>query len=152
MRTNTKFTLVAVLIILIALAGFYAIKINTAIAPIDGEHTASTTTETSSPLVRLTTPRPNAEIITPLIVTGEARGNWYFEASFPVEVQDANGNVVGQGLATAEGEWMTTEFVPFSAPVTIENYSGPATLVLIKDNPSGLPEHDDSVSFPITVQ
>ncbi|HCM43343.1 MAG: hypothetical protein UY39_C0028G0008 [Candidatus Kaiserbacteria bacterium GW2011_GWC2_49_12] len=102
--------------------------------------------------VTVSSPAPDSTVPSSFTLIGRARGNWYFEASFPVEVQDANGNVVGQGLATAEGEWMTTEFVPFSAPVTIENYSGPATLVLIKDNPSGLPEHDDSVSFPITVQ
>ena len=101
--------------------------------------------------VKVTLPFPGATVLKEFIVTGEARGVWFFEASFPVEVRDPEGNVVGRGLATAEGEWMTEEFVPFSAPVTIENYSGPATLVLIKDNPSGLPEHDDSVSFQITV-
>ena len=101
--------------------------------------------------VKVTLPFPGATVLREFIVTGEARGVWFFEASFPVEVRDPEGNVVGRGLATAEGEWMTEEFVPFSAPVTIENYSGPATLVLIKDNPSGLPEHDDSVSFQITV-
>ena len=102
--------------------------------------------------VKVTLPFPGATVLKEFIVTGEARGGWYFEASFPVEVRDPEGNVVGRGLATAEGEWMTEEFVPFSAPVTIENYSGPARLVLIKDNPSGLPEHDDSVSFPVVVQ
>ena len=101
--------------------------------------------------VKVVLPFPGATVLREFIVTGEARGVWFFEASFPVEVRDPEGNVVGRGLATAEGEWMTEEFVPFSAPVTIENYSGPATLVLIKDNPSGLPEHDDSVSFEITV-
>ena len=101
--------------------------------------------------VKVTLPFPGATVLKEFIVTGEARGVWYFEASFPVEVHDPEGNVVGRGLATAKGEWMTEEFVPFSAPVNIENYSGPATLVLIKDNPSGLPEHDDSVSFGIIV-
>ena len=101
--------------------------------------------------VKVTLPFPGATVLREFIVTGEARGVWYFEASFPVEVHDPEGNVVGRGLATAKGEWMTEEFVPFSAPVNIENYSGPATLVLIKDNPSGLPEHDDSVSFGIIV-
>jgi hypothetical protein len=85
-------------------------------------------------------------------VSGEARGNWYFEASFPIKIQDANNNQVGAGIAQAQEEWMTTEFVPFIATVTVENYSGPATLVLLKDNPSGLPEHDDSVTFPVIVQ
>ena len=101
--------------------------------------------------VKVDLPRPNGNVLKEFTVTGEARGTWFFEASFPVQVRDPNNNVVGQGIAQAEGEWMTEEFVPFSAPVTIENYSGPAMLVLIKDNPSGLPEHDDSVEFPIIV-
>src|SRR3989338_8106255 len=150
MRTNTKFTLVAVPIILIALAGFYAIKINTAVAPSDGEHTASTTTETSSPLVRLTTPRPNAEITSPLVVTGEAQGNWYFEASFPVRLLDGNGKEIAVVPAQAQGNWMTTDFVPFRAELTfIIPNTKEGTLVLEKDNPSGLSEYADEVHIPI---
>src|SRR3989344_2112098 len=149
MRTNTKFTLVAVPIILIALAGFYAIKINTAVAPSDGEHTASTTTETSSPLVRLTTPRPNDEITSPLIVTGEARGNWYFEASFPVRLLDGNGKEIAVVPAQAKGDWMTTNFVPFRAELTFIAPTKEGTLILEKDNPSGLSENADEVRIPI---
>ena len=102
--------------------------------------------------VKVNLPFPGATVLKTFTASGEARGTWFFEASFPVEVRDPNGAVVGRGIAQAQEEWMTEDFVPFNAPVTIENYSGPATLVLIKDNPSGLPEHDDSVLFPIVVQ
>lgn len=85
-------------------------------------------------------------------VIGEARGTWYFEASFPVQVRDPGNNLVGQGIAQAGADWMTENFVPFSSTVTVANYTGPATLVLLKDNPSGLPENDDAVFFPITIQ
>lgn len=86
-------------------------------------------------------------------VLGEARGGWYFEASFPVQVLDANGNVIANSYGQAQGEWMTENFVPFKAEITVPNsYIGLATLVLHKDNPSGLPEHDASVSFPITIE
>ncbi len=48
---------------------------------------------------------------------------------------------------------MTTEFVSFSATLT---FPLPDTtegrLVFEKDNPSGLPEHDDQVSFPVRFQ
>lgn len=105
--------------------------------------------------VRVTTPLPQ-EVVDAhaFTVTGHARGPWFFEASFPVEVRDPQNNVIGRGIAQADGEWMTTEFVPFTAPITMTpgTYVGPAVLVLIKDNPSGLPEHDDSVSFPIVIQ
>lgn len=85
-------------------------------------------------------------------VSGKARGGWYFEASFPLEVRDGNGNLLIQMPVQAQGEWMTPEFVPFSETVTIANYKGAATLILHKDNPSGLPENDASVSIPIIIQ
>jgi hypothetical protein len=150
MRTNTKYVLLGVSLILIALAGVYAIKTNIAIAPSDGEHITSTSTETTSPLVRLTTPRPNDEIVTPLVVTGEARGNWYFEASFPVRLLDGNGKEIAATPAQAKGDWMTTNFVPFRAELTfIAPSTKEGTLVLQKDNPSGLPENADEVKIPI---
>lgn len=100
--------------------------------------------------VRVTAPLPEGVVMSPLMVTGEARGTWYFEASFPVTVRDANDQVLGTGVAQAQGEWMTTEFVPFQAMVSF-SASSTATgfLVLHKDNPSGLPENDAEVRIPI---
>ena len=98
-------------------------------------------------------PRPGDAISSPLVARGQARGNWYFEASFPVEVLDANGNRIGQGYAQAQGEWMTTDFVPFRS-IEVSFPKQPAgskgTVVLHKDNPSGLPEHDDQLTIPVT--
>ena len=102
-------------------------------------------------LIRLSTPRPNEIIKNPLIVRGEARGFWFFEAGFPVILTDWDGRIIGQGIATAEKEWMTEEFVPFSATVkfTDPTYKNNGSLILKKDNPSGLPEHDDALEIPI---
>ena len=102
--------------------------------------------------VRVFSPVPGAAVSRQFTVLGEARGSWFFEASFPIKVVDANSNQIGVGIAMTADNWMTTEFVPFTAQVTVENYSGPATLVLLKDNPSGLPELDDSVSYDIVVE
>lgn len=106
----------------------------------------------SSANVNVAAPLPNSNVASTFTVVGEARGPWYFEASFPVQVRDPANNLVGQGIAQAQGEWMTTEFVPFEATVTVADYTGPADLVLLKDNPSGLPENDDAVFFPILIQ
>jgi Immunoglobulin-like domain of bacterial spore germination len=101
----------------------------------------------------VTNPTPGAVTGKTFTVTGKARGPWYFEASFPVRVLDGNGNVLATGVAKAQGDWMTTEFVPFTVSITVPGaYIGPATLVLQKDNPSGLPEKDASISFPFTIQ
>lgn len=89
----------------------------------------------------------------PFTVSGKARGNWYFEASFPIQVVDQTGAVLVTMPVQAQGEWMTSEFVPFSAEVKLpDDFHGPATLVLHNDNASGLPEHDRSVSIPIFVE
>lgn len=104
-------------------------------------------------LIRISSPRPNQGISSPLTITGEARGNWFFEASFPVTLEDANGRTIAQGIATAQSDWMTTEFVPYEATLTFalntvaKNSKG--ALVLHKDNPSGLPEHDDMLQVPV---
>ncbi|MEX2014128.1 MAG: hypothetical protein WD896_02115, partial [Parcubacteria group bacterium] len=34
-------------------------------------------------MVRVASPLPNEILTSPITVLGEARGNWYFEASFP---------------------------------------------------------------------
>lgn len=103
--------------------------------------------------IEVGTPFPGAVVGKTFKVMGQARGNWYFEASFPVIVLDKDGNRLAAVPAQAQGEWMTTEFVPYIADVSIQgDYIGPATLVLQKDNASGLPEHDASASYPITIE
>ena len=101
-------------------------------------------------LIKVTTPKPNQIIETPLIIEGEARGFWYFEASFPIKIFDGNGKLLGSTIAQAKSDWMTENFVPFSAEL---DFSFPATelsaLVLEKDNPSGLPENSDELRFPV---
>jgi len=105
-----------------------------------------------SDLIRITSPRPNEEITSPLTITGEARGYWYFEASFPIVLTDWDGRIIAEGYATAQDDWMTEEFVPFEAELTFTadtSVSKRGTLILKKDNPSGLPEHDDALEFPV---
>lgn len=93
-------------------------------------------------LIELRSPLPDALLRSPATIEGRARGPWFFEASFPVYLLDAAGDTIARMPAQAVGEWMTTEFVPFRATLT---FTAPAsrtgTLILAKDNPSGLPEH-----------
>ena len=107
----------------------------------------------SENMIKVELPFPGAVTGKEFSVIGQARGNWFFEASFPIDLLDKDGNVLVNTFATAEGDWMTTEFIPFKAEIKAPiDYIGPAILVLKKDNPSGLPEHDASISFPITVE
>lgn len=101
--------------------------------------------------VVLSEPESQSVISSPVTVTGEARGNWFFEASFPIEVIDGNGTVLGVGIAQAQGEWMTTDYVPFSTTISFSQPATPNGFILLKkDNPSGLPEHDATIAVPIT--
>lgn len=100
--------------------------------------------------IRITSPETDAVVGSPVTIRGEAKGSWFFEGSFPVRVVDGNGKVLGTATARALGEWMTTEFVPFEATIsfaTSETATG--TLVLEKDNPSGLPENADEFGVPV---
>ena len=100
--------------------------------------------------VRLSSPLPESVVTSPLRVTGEARGTWYFEASFPVRLLDGNSKELAVMPAQALAEWMTTEFVPFETVLTFpESETATGTLVLEKDNPSGLPENAAEIRIPI---
>jgi hypothetical protein len=102
-------------------------------------------------LIQVADPVPNQTIGSPLVVTGQAVGNWYFEASFPVKLFDAKGSLLAEGVAGAESDWMTTSFVPFTATLNFSTQpaNSTGTLILYKDNPSGLPAHDDQLTVPV---
>ena len=107
----------------------------------------------SSDTITVDAPHAGAVVGKSFSVTGHARGLWFFEASFPVVVLDQDGNVLASAPATTTAEWMTNDLIPFTADLMVpESYVGPATLELKKDNPSGDPRNDASLSYPITVQ
>lgn len=101
-------------------------------------------------LIRIDNPRPNQVIESPIVIEGEARGFWFFEANFPIKLFDEKDILLGSTIAQAQGDWMTETFVPFRATL---NFSPSTTakgmLVLEKDNPSGLPENADALRIPI---
>lgn len=123
------------------------------VIPIEKDHVLEMDQTTNDELIQLASPRPGQSISSPLIVQGKARGSWFFEASFPVVLIDWDGKIIAHSIAQAKGDWMTTEFVPFETTLTFtvdkDVYSDAGTLILRKDNPSGLPEHDDALEIPI---
>ncbi|MCF7845291.1 MAG: Gmad2 immunoglobulin-like domain-containing protein [Candidatus Pacebacteria bacterium] len=103
-------------------------------------------------LIQLHSVQPDKKIESPLTITGEARGEWFFEAEFPVTLT-WDGEVIAQGIATAEDDWMTSDFVPFESVITFsvseEMVGEEGVLSLHKSNPSGLPENDDVLEVPV---
>jgi hypothetical protein len=104
-----------------------------------------------SDLIIVDAPLPGAQISSPLEFKGKARGIWFFEGDFPVILLDAQGNRIAEGYASAKGEWMTKNFVNFEGILHFrESFSGMrGSLVLKKDNPTGLPRFDDALEIPI---
>lgn len=104
--------------------------------------------------ITVDTPKPGQSVRLPFTVSGKVPGNWTFEANFPIELIDKDGNSLVTMPVQVEGDWMTTDLVPFSVTFdAIESdYRGNITMVLRKDNPSGLPENDDAVSIDLVIQ
>lgn len=105
------------------------------------------------PLITVESPAQNSVISSPLEINGQARGQWYFEATFPIDLYDGNNQKLAEGFATAQGDWMTTEYTPFTAQLNFETPTTPdGKLVFRRSNPSGLPENDDQLEIPIKFQ
>jgi hypothetical protein len=91
----------------------------------------------------------------PVVIKGRARGNWFFEASAPVEIVNWDGLIIGEGYISVDDgyDWMTTEYVPFTGTISYDasqigvyNYGW---IIMKKDNPSGEPQFDNSLEFKI---
>lgn len=109
--------------------------------------------------IQVANPEPGQVVASPLTITGEARGVWYFEATFSVILVDWDGRILTETYAEATDDWMTEEYVPFTSTIEFERPYESATsapefmkrgaLILQKANPSGLPEHDAAIEIPI---
>jgi spore germination protein GerM len=85
------------------------------------------------------------------LIEGQARGSWYFEASFPIKLLDSSGKELAVTIAQAQSDWMTADFVPFKAVINLSVLPeiNEGILVFQKDNPSGLPKNDKEVRVPV---
>jgi len=159
-----KNLLIGVLIGAIIILGAWLLFYNKAQAPAEevlngNNNVISTTTSNNIPvtpgqsgegMIKITVPAPNQFVASPLRVAGEAKGGWYFEASAPVKILDANGKTLGEGFVTAQGEWMTENFVPFEGTLKFTTpTTSTGTLVFSNDNPSGLPENEKTFAIPV---
>jgi hypothetical protein len=149
---NRKALIVILVVILVALLSWIFYK--PTFEPVVKEVVLKPTyVNASADLIKVENPFPGAVTGKSFTVIGTARGYWYFEASFPIELIDKNNKVIATAVAQAQGDWMTENFVPFRVEIKAPNdYIGPATLVLKNDSPSGLPENDKSVMIPLTVE
>lgn len=107
----------------------------------------------ATPSIVVETPAAGETVTSPLVVRGKAKGAWFFEASFPVKLLDALGTERTSVPAQAQSEWMTEDYVPFEVtlPFKVENAQY-GTIVFRRDNPSGLPEHDEEFRLAVWLE
>ncbi len=155
-----KTPIIIFMLVLVAVIAFVVFTQPTA-APTVPEPTPVTPQPAPTPaskddLIVLDYPLPGTAITSPLTFTGKARGNWFFEASFPVNLVNWDGLIIAEGIATAQGEWMTSEYVPFKGTLTFTRpdtqVSDRGWFILKKDNPSGNPAWDDALEVEIKYQ
>ncbi|HEY9586109.1 MAG TPA: Gmad2 immunoglobulin-like domain-containing protein [Candidatus Paceibacterota bacterium] len=115
------------------------------------EEVTPPTNAITNPKVHVYFPTPGTTVSTPIAFSGEARGSWFFEGSFPVEVRNITGKTIAKSNAVTRDEWITEEFVSFEGDILLlpQTPSGPLFLVLKKDNSSGDPTKDEEVIVPV---
>lgn len=153
MKTHIGWVVAIIIIIL----GFWAFSSNqeTIIveAPtIEKVDQVATSTRDLSDMIVVTAPFANAtsSVANPIEITGKARGFWFFEASFPAKIVDANGAELAVFSIETTDEWKTTEFVNFSVMVPFAtSTTATGKLILQKSNPSDLPENAAELVIPI---
>ncbi len=111
----------------------------------------STSTSQASSQIKNISVKSGQTISSPITVRGDAVGQWYFEATFPIQLKDSNGKILVESYGTAQREWMTTDFVPFEATLTFATpTTETGTLTIMNANPSGDDDKSLEVVIPVT--
>jgi len=107
----------------------------------------------------IASPKSGGVISSPLVISGLARGHWYFEAVFHAALVNWDGLIISESYVAASSDWMSENLVPFRGAIEFEIPYEPSgdlpefmkrgTLILRKANPSGLPQHDGGIEVPV---
>lgn len=119
-----------------------------------GTSVASPTPTLSVPLyaIQVFSPESGATLKSPVVLEGRAHGSWFFEASAPVKILDAQGRELAHGNIQAIDDWMTDDFVRFRGEISFNvTMTTSGVLVFNNDNPSGLPENSSEFRVPVVL-
>ncbi|HPP43917.1 MAG TPA: Gmad2 immunoglobulin-like domain-containing protein [Caldisericia bacterium] len=104
-------------------------------------------------LIVIESPEPYEKVQNPIHIKGKARGNFFFEATFPIRIEDENGNILTTGYVETKEDWMTDNFVSFETYLNFsKNDVKNGFIVFEKANPSDLEENRFEVKIPIYFQ
>lgn len=101
-------------------------------------------------LIIIESPKPYEKIESPLLIKGKARGQFFFEATFPIKIVDENGNVLQKDYIETIEEWMTENFVSFEKSIKLDFGNIKRGFIIFeKANPSDLKENQFEISIPV---
>jgi len=104
-------------------------------------------------VIIIDSPKPYQKIQNPIYIKGKAKGSFFFEGSFPVRIEDENGNIVITDHIETNENWMTENFVFFEKHLDISNVNIKRGFIIFeKANPSGLPENKLEIKVPIYIE
>jgi hypothetical protein len=148
---GNKNTILIIVVILLAIGAYFAFG-NKESAPINNDGTNQPGNGTSngtnngsnndpdmSSMIVVTTPAGDTvNASNGFTVGGKAVGGWFFEASAPVSVYSKDGKLLVATYMTAQGEWMTSNFVEFKGqiPPFLTNGATEGYIQFENDNPS----------------
>lgn len=88
-----------------------------------------------------------------ILINWEARWQWYFEWIFSIDLLDWNDTEITSTQANAQGEWTTSDYVPFTAWLKFDEIdTNNASIILRNANPSGLPENQITKKITIPLK
>lgn len=150
--TSLRIAVVGILVVCVVTFGIYSVFSKPKIIKLDTlqlQKKATVVTHASG-LIYASVPQAGTEVNKEVTVLGMAKGPWFFEGSFPVSVVDAEGKVVGEGVAEAQGEWMTEGYVPYKATIQIKGVpqTKDGAIVLVREDPSG-EKNESFLTIPV---
>lgn len=117
------------------------------------EAPAPTPPPLSTAALVLETPQEGAAARSPLVVSGEAPSDWFFEEQFPTLLMDANGRVLAEAPAMAQTPVSENigGMIRFRAQlVFVVTQDTPVTLVLQEDMPQeGAPARETRLALTL---
>lgn len=98
--------------------------------------------------------KDNQVVTNPIKIEGRVRGYWFFEGTFPIKLVSTNNEILGTAFGQSKTDWMTEDFVDFSADLEYikSTSTNRALLILSKDNPSGNKELDQEIYIPVIIK
>lgn len=87
-------------------------------------------------------PKEGEILQNPQKIRGLAKGEWFFEGQFSVELYDANWNFLGRATLSAKENWANEDFVPFEGELSFsQSKTSFGFLKFLSANPSGIAEY-----------